>query len=206
MSAAQPTAAATLTTPLFGGIPTDTTIPSQGTIYLYQSNNCSSPLSDTATPLIIGKCLNMPLPDIASVEIDTLPTCADSGTALLLVSDQLDCKSSTHGTAPDNGETLKCLTFGGGEVEVNLGSVMFECYGDGIPSAVPSAAGTGAPSSVAPTETVYYSVPTDSGNGDGSSSSSNSSSTCEDCGMCCCGCWAWFGIIAVLIAIGACSS
>jgi hypothetical protein len=50
------------------------------------------------------------------------------------VSDQLDCKNSTQGSAADSGETIKCLMFGGEEVEVSIGSVVFSCFGNGISS------------------------------------------------------------------------
>jgi hypothetical protein len=177
MAAASQTAAPSLTTALFGGVPTETGTASQGSIYLYQSNNCSSPLSDTATPLILGQCLNMPISGIEAVSINSLPSCSDDGTPLLLVSDQLDCKNSTHGSGADSGETVKCLMFGGGEINVDIGSVVFSCFGNGISSVSPSAAAsTSAP---APTN--------DSGNSD----SSESSDCCNSCASCC----RCFGII-----------
>jgi hypothetical protein len=192
MSAAQPTAAPTLITTLFGGGPTQTDTPSQGSIYLYKSNNCTSLLSDTATPLILGNCLNMPISDIASVEINFLPACDDFGTPLLLVSDQLDCRNSTHGTGADSGETLTCLTFGGGEVKVSLGSVEFKCYGSGISSVPPS---TAANSAACTTAVFAGSSPCAGSLGNSSSISSGSSSSCS-------GCWALLVLPVLGVVLG----
>jgi hypothetical protein len=193
MSAGGQAAAPTLTTSLFGGLPTETSTASQGSIYLYQSNNCSSRLSDTATPLLLGECLNMPINGIEAVEINSLPSCSDNGTPLLLVSDQLDCKNSTQGSTADSGETLKCLAFGGGEIEVDIGSVVFSCFGNGISSVAPSAAA----STNAPAPTMDSG---NSGNPDSSSSSSDSS-CCDSCQHCCCIFGIVLGVIAVLGAV-----
>jgi hypothetical protein len=196
MSAGGQAAAPTLTTSIFGGLPTETSTASQGSIYLYQRNDCNSPLSDIATPLLLGECLNMPISGILAIEINSLPSCSDNGTPLLLVSDQLDCKNSTQGSSADSGETLKCLTFGGGEVEVDIGSVVFSCFGSGISSVAPSAAAS--TNSPAPTM--------DSGNSNdqGSSSSSSGSNCCDSCQHCCCIFGIILAVVAVIGGIGAC--
>lgn len=124
---------ATFSSTLFGAAPYQTYAPSQGSITLYQDVRCSSPLSDTATPLIEGQCQNVPISGIRAVTISSLPTCGNYGTPILLVSDQADCKNSTAGTGADNGVIGKCQAFSTG---ADIGSVEFICYGSGI-SAVP---------------------------------------------------------------------
>jgi hypothetical protein len=101
---------------------------SQGSISLHQSPNCSFPLSETPTPLLLGECLNTPFSGIGSVAISSLPSCPDNGTPLLIVSDHADCKISSSGTGADSGELQKCLDYGGPDI----GSMGFTCYGDGL--------------------------------------------------------------------------
>ncbi len=117
----------------------------QGSITLYQSDNCSSPLSDAPTPLMLGECRNTPFSGIGSVSIASLPSCADNGTPLLIVSDQADCQPSTNGSTADSGVPEKCLGYGG----VDIGSMGFTCYGDGVVS-VTATASAAATSSAAP--------------------------------------------------------
>src|SRR6266702_2142522 len=136
---------------LFGAAPYQTYAPSQGSITLYQDARCSSPLSDTATPLIEGQCQNMPISGIHAVTISSLPTCDDYGTPILLVSDQAGCKNSTSGTEADGGVIGKCQAYSTG---ANIGSVKFICYGSGISAMPPtstssSTAGISVPSSEA---------------------------------------------------------
>jgi hypothetical protein len=194
MSAGSQAAAPTLTTALFGGVPAETNTASQGSIYLYQSSNCSSALSDTATPLLLGECLNMPVNGITAVSIKSLSVCSDDGTPLLLVSDQPDCKSSTEGSSADSGETMKCLIFE--EVDVDMGSVVFSCFGNWISSVAPSSAA----STSAPVQTSDSGGSGDSGDSSGPSISGG----CDSCESCCCIFGIVVTIIAVVVAGGAC--
>jgi hypothetical protein len=109
---------------LFGAAPFQTYAPTQGSITLYKDDSCSSPLSDSATPLIEAQCQNIPFPDIRAVSINSLPACDNYGTPILVFSDQADCKNSTDGAVGDGGV---------------VDSMQFICYGSGI-SAVSTAA------------------------------------------------------------------
>lgn len=119
---------------LYSANPLQTHPPSQGAISLYKDGSCESPLSDTATPLILGECRNMPFSGIQAVSIDSVPTCYNYGTPLLIVSDQIDCKNSTLGTGADSGVVGTCQSYSTG---ASIGSVQFVCYGSGISAVSP---------------------------------------------------------------------
>lgn len=127
----------------------------------------------------------MPSDSLASVEIASLPTCSNGGTPILLVSDQPDCENSANGTKVGSSETIKCLVFGGSEVEVPLGSVMFECLGGDI-SATPA-----------------MGVQTQSATGL-SGSGHSSHSCCHGCDTCCTACWSGIALVVFLAVIGGC--
>ncbi len=121
---------------LFGGAPYQTDAPTQGTITFYTDMSCLTPLTDTPTPLILGECLNVPLPDGGlSVNINSLPTCDNYGTPILVVSDQPDCKNSTLGAEADGGQLDVCKAYSSG---TDIGSVQFICFGKGIAPAEPT--------------------------------------------------------------------
>lgn len=119
------------TTTLFGSDPSQTYPASQGSINLYTDKQCNSPLSQQSTPLILSQCQNTPFSGIYSVEISSLPTCVDSGTPLLIVSNEPNCRNSTVGSGADNGVINKCLAYSSGE---QIGSMQFVCYGEGLPT------------------------------------------------------------------------
>jgi hypothetical protein len=152
--------------------PLQTYPPTQGAISLYRDGSCESPLSDTATPVILGKCTNMPFPGIQGVSIDSVPTCYKYGTPLLIVSDQIDCKNSTLGAGADSGVVGMCQSYSTG---ANIGSVQFVCYGSGI-SAV-------SPTSTSPSTSRIPMISTTPGVGQ-SQSSNGGSDNSETC--CCC--------------------
>jgi len=157
-------------TTLFGNSPSSTYPASQGSILLYQDASCSSPLSDHATPLIAGKCTNMPITGILAVEIASLPTCGDYGTPILIVSNEPNCGNASAGTGADSGVVGKCQAYSSG---VDIGSAQFICYGSGI-----SAATTLLTSTSAAAATATYtpaSTPSEDG-GDGN----------DSCCCCCC--------------------
>ena len=159
---------------LFGAAPYQTYAPSQGSITLYHDVQCSSPLSDTATPLIEGQCQNMPISGIRAVTISSLPTCGNYGTPILLVSDQADCENSTAGTGADSGVVGECQAYSTG---ADIGSLEFICYGSGI-SAVSTSASSPTTGISAPSTAPGGQGQTNSGGDDDSSGGS--------CGDCCC--------------------
>ena len=161
------------TATLFGGTPSQTQSPSQGSINLYRDGSCSASLSDAATPLLAGECLNMPISGIKAASIASLPICDDYGTPLLIVSDRVDCRNSTVGASADSGAVGVCQAFSSG---TDIGSVEFTCYGNGI-SSVAGPARTNLPTSSAMIETVYY----PQGN---SNTDSGSRNKCECCCVC----------------------
>ena len=166
-------------TTLFGGVASQTNVPSQGSVSFYQDGSCSSPLSDTPTPLILGQCQNVPIPDgIVAVSIASVPTCNDYGTPILVVSNQPDCKNSTAGTDADSGELGKCQAYSTG---ADIGSIEFICYGSGIAPAAPTTTISDASPVAGPTSaaaTADNEPDDDNGSGDGDGS--------DDTCCCCC--------------------
>lgn len=159
----------------FGAGPYQTHTPSQGSITLYQDDSCESPLSNTATPLILGQCENMPFSGVQAVSINSVPTCSNYGTPILIVSDQPDCKNSTFGTGPDSGVVGKCQAYSTG---ANIGSVEFICYGSGISAVSPTSTATssgGIPAAAA-----------SSGSGGQNKHHSDDDSNSGDDSCCCC--------------------
>jgi hypothetical protein len=179
-------AAASSTSPLFGGAPYETYAPSQGSVYLYQNSDCNSRLSESATPLLAGSCLNMPIEGIKAVSINSLPDCPNYGSPILLVSNLVDCKNSTVGASADGGVPDQCQAISSG---VDIGSIEFNCYGSGISSVNGGAAQTStvtqqqssaaAQSSAAPTQSV-------SANSGSDDDDDDSHSGCCQCECCCC--------------------
>jgi hypothetical protein len=137
MTSTQNTATPPTATSLFGGAPQQTYASSQGSILLYKDANCASPLSNTATPLLLGDCLNVPVSGIIGIEINSLPACGDFGTPLLIVSNQPDCKGSTAGASADDGVVMNCQKMDQGN---EIGSMRFECFGHGTASVTASGA------------------------------------------------------------------
>jgi hypothetical protein len=178
-------AAAPPTSTLFGGAPFQTYAPSQGSVYLYQSSNCNSRLSESATPLLVGSCLNMPIEGIEAVSINSLPECPNYGNPLLLVSNLVDCKNSTVGASADGGVPGQCQAISSG---VDIGSIEFSCYGSGISSvnggAAQTSTATQQPSS-APTMS-YNPGSGSTSSGSDEDDDDNSHSSCCKCECCCC--------------------
>ncbi|CZR60752.1 uncharacterized protein PAC_10648 [Phialocephala subalpina] len=141
---------------LFGGSPSTTSIPSQGSITLYKGASCNIPLSENPTPLLVGSCFNVPIANsINSVSINTLPSCPDYGTPLLVVSNVKDCKNSTAGTGADGG-ALDVYQGLSSSVENNqVASMEFVCYGRGVSSAKGGAAQTSTLYSAATSSPSY---------------------------------------------------
>ncbi len=168
------TAAASST--LFGGSPSQTYAPLQGSVYLYQDSSCSLPLSNSATPLIVGQCLNAPISGIQGASLSSLPSCDDYGTPLLIVSNVPDCKNSTVGSSADSGVVGKCEAFSSG---TDIGSMELVCFGNGISSVSRAAAAT----STAYNNPVY--TPPASGSQGGSNTNTSERDDDDDSGGCC---------------------
>lgn len=117
------------TTPLLGNIPNEINTPSQGSIILYENNDCTLPLTQSATPLLLGECYNVPVTGIRAVSIDSIPTCSDNGTPVLIVSNLADCKPSTAGVSVNGGVVGGCQTFSSG---IDIGSMQFTCFGNNV--------------------------------------------------------------------------
>jgi hypothetical protein len=166
------------TSTLFGGAPYQTEAPSQGSINLYKDEACTEPFFNSATPLLLGECLNMPVEDsIAAVSINTLPNCPDYGNAFLIVSNLIDCKNSTAGPSADGGATDTCQAISTG---TDIGSVQFACYGNGISSVRGYAAATSTYVAIQPTTTE------DSGSNSGDGDTGDDDTTdSNDCNCCC---------------------
>lgn len=163
-----------ITSTLFGGVPSQTNAPSQGSIRLYKDDVCLDPLTTSATPLLIGDCLPMPDKNISSVAVDSLPVCDNFGSPLLIISDTVDCKK-VGGPSADSGAVGSCQTLDTAySSAVNIGSVQWVCYGKGISSVVNTAAATSA--TPASQTTIYY----------GSTGSDTSGDDDDSC--CCCSC------------------
>jgi hypothetical protein len=64
---------------------------------------------------------------IGAVSIDSLPTCSDNCSPVLIVSNLADCKSSTAEVSLDGGVVDGCQAFSSG---VDIGSVQFACFGN----------------------------------------------------------------------------
>jgi hypothetical protein len=170
----------TTSSALFGGAPSQTNAPSQGSITFFQDVRCNSPLSDTATPLILGECLNVPIPGgILAVSIDSVPACPNYGTPLLIVTDQPDCKKSTEGTDPDSGELDKCQAY---TTSADIGSVEFICYGNGIAPVEPTT--TSSEGYTATDPPTAESTPAEQPPENNSSNGGDGDSCCDCC--CCC--------------------
>lgn len=91
MASSQAVPTPSFTSTLFGGAPYQTDAPSQGSLYLYKMEDCTEPFFDSAVPLLLGECLNMPAEgSIAAIEINTLPNCPNYGDAFLVVSNLVD--------------------------------------------------------------------------------------------------------------------
>jgi hypothetical protein len=164
------------TSALFGGAPYQTEAPSQGSINLYQNGDCTEPFFNSATPLLLGECLNMPVEDsIAAVSINSLPNCPDYGNAFLIVSNLADCQNSTAGTSADGGATDICHAISTG---TDIGSVQFACYGNGISSVSGSAAATST--YVAPQPITTQNSGSNSGGYD-EEDDDDGSGCCDDC-------------------------
>jgi len=117
------------TTPLLGNIPNEINTPSQGSIILYENNDCTLPLTQSATPLLLEECYNVPVTGICAVSIDSIPTCSDNGIPILIVSNLADCKPSTARVSANGGVVGGCQTFSSG---IDIGSVQFTCFGNSV--------------------------------------------------------------------------
>jgi hypothetical protein len=116
-------------TSLLGNIPNEINTPSQGSIILYENNDCTLPLTHSATPLLLEECYNVPVTGICAVSIDSIPTCSDNGSPILIVSNLADCKPSTAGVSANGGVVGGCQTFSSG---IDIGSVQFTCFGNSV--------------------------------------------------------------------------
>jgi hypothetical protein len=107
----------------------------QGTIQLYQSQgSCSSndAFSNNGIPLLLNKCMPMPLATIFGIEILHKPSCPDEGTAWLAISTLELCESDTTTTTDvnaDGGTEDKCYYFSNSS---RIMSVQFQCVGYGV--------------------------------------------------------------------------
>ena len=63
----------------FASCSISSSVPTPGSVQLYQDSSCSLPLSDSATPLIVGQCLNAPISGIQGASLSSLPVCGDYG-------------------------------------------------------------------------------------------------------------------------------
>lgn len=176
--------AAAASSTLFGGSPSQTYAPSQGSVNLYQDSSCSLPLSDSATPLIVGQCLNAPISGIQGASLSSLPVCGDYGTPLLIVSNVPDCKNSTAGSSADSGVVGKCEAFSSG---ADIGSMELVCFGNGISSVSRTAAATSTtynnPVYTPPSYGSQGGSNTDTSEGDDDDAGGG---CCGDCSCCCC--------------------
>jgi hypothetical protein len=92
----QPATTPAMATSLSGRlVPSQTNSPSQGPIFLYSDINCKTYLSESVTPLAIGKCIGMPFQGIHGVLILVLLTCPDQGTTYLLLYSEPNCQNNT---------------------------------------------------------------------------------------------------------------
>jgi hypothetical protein len=127
-------AKAVTTTTQFGNAPYETSSASQGTIVLYKDADCSWPLAE-ATPLVLGECFRVPESGIKAVSIESLPSCPNYATPLLVVSDQTDCQPAAAGASANGGVPGICQTYDSGySSAVDIGSMKFVCFGNGISS------------------------------------------------------------------------
>lgn len=164
---------------LFGGAPSQTYAPSQGSIYFYTDSSCNTPLTENPMNLILGQCENTPFAGIKGVSLQSLPTCGNGGSPILIISENPDCKSSNSsgGSPPGTGETELCLVYSSG---VDIGSVQLICYGSGLST----------------TSTMEYPEASDISNptttagavqgGSTESQDDNSGGSCCTCDCCCC--------------------
>jgi len=166
-------------TTLFGSDPSQTYAPSQGAIYLYQDAYCKDPLSNTATPLMLGQCQNMPFTGIQAVSIASPPKCDNNGTPILIVTNQPDCMNSTDGSGGDSGVVGKCQSYSTG---VDIGSVKLVCFGSGASSV------TNHLSSATSTDTSQAAYTQGGGSNEGQSNSGGGSDDDDDSCICCCCC------------------
>ena len=162
-------------TTLFGSDPSQTYPPSQGSIYLYQDAYCNDPLSNTATPLMLGQCQNMPFNGIQAVSIASTPKCDNNGTPILIVSNQPGCINSTDGSGADSGVVGKCQTYSTG---VDIGSVKLVCFGSGASPVTNQLTST----------YTSQAESTQGGGSNGAQSSSGGGSSDDDDGCTCCCC------------------
>jgi hypothetical protein len=171
---------------LFGNSPYQTYAPSQGSVYLYKDSSCNLALTDSATPLLVGQCLNSPISGIKGASIASLPSCSDYGSPLLIVSNVPNCKNSTAGSSADNGVGGTCNSFSSG---VEIGSMELICFGDGISSVTnPTLSKTAAANSAA-----YTTPPATTGSQGSSNTNTEDSGEDRGCcgsgdGCCCCCC------------------
>jgi hypothetical protein len=174
---------------LFGGSPSTTSTPSQGSITLYTDAYCKDPLSESPTNLLVGTCFNSPIAGINAVSINTLPSCLDYGTPLLVVSNLPDCKNSTTGTAADSGVLDQCQGFSSSVDKAEVGSMEFVCYGRGVSSVENTAAETTTGYAAATSSPSYTTSAaadaTGSGSGTGDDEDQSHSNCCQ-CDCCCC--------------------
>lgn len=169
---------------LFGNSPYQTYAPSQGSVYLYQDSSCSLALTDSATPLIVGQCLNSPINGIKGASIASLPTCGDYGSPLLIVSNVPNCKNSTVGSSADTGVVGKCNSFSSG---VEIGSMELVCFGDGISSVTKTASATSAAyNAPTATETIVTTGSQGSSNTNTEENNDDDGGGCCGDGCCCC--------------------
>lgn len=191
-----PHAAASASATLFGGLPSTTSAPSQGSVTLYTDSSCNVPLSQNPTPLLVGSCFNAPIAGINAVSINTLPLCPDYGTPLLVISNVKDCKNSTAGTGADRGAVDKCQGFSSSVEKTEVASMEFVCYGRGVSSVESGAVQTTSTAYSAATSGPSY---TSSGEGNGTGSATaeyddddddndnhSGCCSCECCNCCCC--------------------
>lgn len=127
MPSLQKAVAPSFTTTQFGDIPNEINTPSQGSIILYENSDCTLPLTQSATPLLLGECYNVPVTGISAVSIDSLPICSDNGSPLLILSDLADCKPSTMEVSADGDAEDGCQAFSN---SVDIGSVQIACFGN----------------------------------------------------------------------------
>lgn len=191
------------TVPIASASPYQTYAPStQGSVKFYQASTCGTPLSNAATPLIIGSCLNAPVKGIKGVSISTLPSCNGNGTPRLIVSNVANCGSSTIGSSADGGSLDLCQAFTSG---ADIGSVELVCVSSSLSKT--SAATSTNLQYATPTANPYYTppgyttvtvvgyqpIPTVVNGGSGSSSYTtpppdDDHGSCCSCSGCCCCC------------------
>ncbi len=102
---------------------------SQGLVWFYQDQYCADKLTEVPTPLNPGSCLNIPFPNTTTFLVQSMPTCADGGSPIIVVFQNADCMawSSSHPfPSTTYGHADACQVFWAGQ---SIGSVEMECFG-----------------------------------------------------------------------------